>query len=264
MAKEDILPYQQNLSLKHAFQQLNLDLEEVMEFTPFDLDLENRRLKGLLRFVQAYQKYGSQQAMEAMEGPYLFPPIHPGLSPESDWYRFELWLEGKPTRLTLSEQLPKTFKLKSLDGLSESEVTETLEQLAKAISEVGYGISLHEGIPPRLVYDFLVETLGETFELSSGNGGWHLDGCSGYCPDCFQRPWCETGSSSCWPEDEEAGKMCLVADVRPFVSASPQSLQILQRIQAEKDAQFEKFQSENKDLFFGDSEEDDSRKAKLN
>jgi len=53
MAKEDLLPYQQNLDYRREFKRLGLDLEALMEFTPLDLDLENRRLKNLLDFVMA-------------------------------------------------------------------------------------------------------------------------------------------------------------------------------------------------------------------
>ncbi|HRI60613.1 MAG TPA: hypothetical protein PK228_12840 [Saprospiraceae bacterium] len=263
MAKEDIAPYQRNLALKQEFKLLGLDLAEVMEFSPFDLDLENRRLDSLLDFVHRFSKYGSQQAMEAIEGTFLFPPIFPGIDPDSDWYRFELWMQGQPTRMTLAEQLPKTFVLKKPEELTDEEIVAALEQLEEAMFEAGYGISLNEGIPPRLVYEYLVESLGETFELGPG-GGWHLDGCTGYCPDCFQRPWCDTGQSSCWSEDEEAGKMSLTDTLSPYVCASPHSLEILQRLQAEKDADFEKFKAENPDLGLGESDFEEDRKARSN
>ena len=256
MAKEDIVPYQRNLALKQEFKFLGLDLAEIMEFSPFDLDLENRRLENLLDFVNRYRKHGSREVMELIEGKFLFPPVFPGIDPESDWYRFELWLQGQPTRMTLAEQLPKTFVLKKPQELSDEEIGTALEQLEEALYEAGYGVSLNAGIPARLVYEYLVESLGETFELDPG-GGWYLDGCGGYCPGCFQRPWCDTGESCCWPEDEEAGKMSLIEALNPYISASPRSLEILQRLQAESDAEFEKFKAENPDPGFDGPEADD-------
>ena len=263
MAKEDIAPYQHNLTLKQEFKLLGLDLTEVMEFSPFNLDSENQRLENLLDFVHRYRKCGSQKTMELIEGDFVFPPIFPGISPDSDWYRFELWLQGLPTRMILSAQLPKTFVLKKPQDLTDEEIGTALEELEEALEEAGYGVSLNGGIPARLVYEYLVESLGETFELDNG-GGWHLDGCSGYCPDCFQRPWCDTGESSCWTEDEAAGKMSLIEALNPYLSASPQSLQILQKLQAEHDADFAKFEAENPDCGFGGSPLDEDWKAKLN
>ena len=263
MAKEDIAVYQQNLELKQQFKRQGLDLNEVMEFSPFDLDLENRRLEGLLDFVARYRKYGSQEMMELIEGRFIFPPIFPGISPDSDWYRFELWEQGLPTRGKLLEQLPKTFEMKKPEELTDEEIGPALEQLEEALAESDYGISLNAGIPPRLVYENLLEHLGEDFEFDCG-GGWCYDGCSGYCPGCFQRPWCETGSSSCWTEDEEAGKMYLIESLNRFVSASPQSLEILQKFQAREDADFAKFKAENSNSEFHNPLADEDRKARLN
>ncbi|MEQ8706852.1 MAG: hypothetical protein RIC19_23165 [Phaeodactylibacter sp.] len=47
MKNKEITPYQQNQALKKQFAELGLDLEPVMEFTPMDIDLENRRLQSL-------------------------------------------------------------------------------------------------------------------------------------------------------------------------------------------------------------------------
>jgi hypothetical protein len=55
----------------------------------------------------------------------------------------------------------------------------------------------------------------------------YFDHCSGYCPGCEIRPWCDSGQSSCWPEDEKAGKMVFSKKLNSSVSASPQSLQLL-------------------------------------
>lgn len=263
MANEDIKPFERNLSLKQDFKQLGLDLNEVMEFCPFNLNEENRRLESLLDFVLRYQKFGSQQAMELIEGDFAFPPIFPGISPENDWYRFELWLQGLPTRTTLVAQLPNGFILKRPEEFTEEEIGPALDHLAEVLHNIDYGISLNDGMPPRLVYENLFEHLGEEFEFNPG-GGWCYDGCSGYCPGCFQRPWCETGESSCWSEDEEAGKMYLIDSLSRFVCASPQSLKILQKFQALEDAEFAKFKAEDSGFEFSNPAMDEERKAKWN
>ena len=88
---------------------------------------------------------------------------------------------------------------------------------------------MNDGIPPKVVYQYIWDTLQEVFEISStsGGGGWFIDGCSGYCPGCFQRPWCETGLTGYWPEDKKAGKMELPEEIKEYVSASSVSLDIL-------------------------------------
>ncbi len=75
---QDIEPYRQNLALKQAFVDMGLDLQEVFDdFTPLDLDRENRRLQALLDFVKKYQEVGSLEAMELVAGGFCFSPIRP-------------------------------------------------------------------------------------------------------------------------------------------------------------------------------------------
>ncbi len=266
MAKEDLLPYQQNLDYRREFKRLDLDLEAVMEFAPLDLDMENRRLKSLLDFVHEYQRCGSKATMEVIAGNYRFPPIFPGISPESDWYRFELWMQGEPVRKKLSAQLPQNTVFRKPAEINDEEIESELERLEQTLKRAGYGIGLNDGIPARLVYAFLYEELGEEFELyeSDGFGSWSFDGCSGYCPGCFQRPWCKSGQNICWSEDKEAGKMHLTEELNDYVSASPQSLEILQQLQAEEAARFAKFKAENPSPDFGNPGAEEDRQARLN
>lgn len=229
----DLLPLQKNLALKRLFDNRGLDLDAVMEFTPLDLDLENRRLQALAEFVIEYDRFGSREAMEAVQGG-LFPPVFPAISPESDWHRFELWLQGEAVRKPLGDMLPDKQPFRKPEEIGDEAIEAELERLLDAIESAQIGIALCDGLPPQLLYAYLYEKLGDIFEVDGG--GWVIDGCSGYCPGCIQRPWCETGQSSCWDEDEEAGKMQLPEALAPYVSASPQSLALLRQAQALEDA----------------------------
>lgn len=265
MAKQDIIPYQMNVAFKRAFVQLQLDLEAVMEFTPFDLDLENRRLQNLLDFVRRYQRQGDRQTMELIEGDFLFPPIFPGISPENDWYRFEQWMQGKPVRQKLSAMLPPDGVFPKPEQMDDDELDAALNRLETALAQAGYSVGLHPDLPKRLAYTYLYKLLDEIFEMDEPGGmGWCIDGCGGYCPGCIQRPWCSTGESSCWPEDEAVGKMHFIHELNEYLSASPQSLQILQRLQASEDAEFERFKAEDHLADSRDLEAYPGWKAKLN
>lgn len=233
MNQADLNVFKENIRLKKAFLKLNLDLASVMEFMPYHLDIENRRLANLLAFVQKYQEYQSREIMELLGNP--FPPIFPGISPESDWHRFKLWLNGEPVRKKLRDQLPKNYQPVPPYQLTAITVKKALVTLNNALEEIGYGYDLRNGIPEKVIYQYLWETLEEVFELD-GEGGWVLDGCSGYCPGCFQRPWCETGKESHWPEDEKAGKMALPEVLNPYLSASPISLEILRTYKEDEQA----------------------------
>jgi len=244
MKKENIDLILENQSLKNEFAIRNLDLDQVFCATPEDLELENRRLNHLLDWVNKYNECGSRKDMEA-DG-YLFPPIEPDFSPDNDWYLFERWMHGKPTRLKLSEQLGRPYIPKDADYLTDEVAKAELEFLSETLSEVGFCADFKEDIPPRLVYEHLVDLLYEEFDLIA-EGCWHLDGCSGYCPGCFQRPWCEFGTKSCWREDEQAGEMFLIDSVRKYVSPSPVSLAILRQCQKEEDEEFAAWKRSNKE-----------------
>lgn len=224
MKNKEIAPYHKNQELKKQFPELGLDLEPVMQFSPMDLDLENRRLESLLDFVLAYRERGeSQEAMELLDRP--FPPIFPQISPDNDWYRFRLWLESEPLRLKLRDQAGLPPLEKAIPEMTEEEAKEAVEVSMEALQKNGIGVHLQE-LPPHILLMALCEMLDEESERIEG-GGWMLDGCSGYCPGCLQRPWCDTGQSLGWTEDRQAGGMHLREELRHFVSMAPQPEQVL-------------------------------------
>jgi hypothetical protein len=190
-------------------------------------------LHALLDWVNTYKECGSREQMEK-EG-YDFPPIEPDFSPDDDWFLFERWMQGKPLRQSIIKQLPKTFTPKEPAKLTDQQIAEELDTLIELLSDIHICVDNVKDIPPRLMYTYIIEQMDEEYSILSG-GQWHLDGCTGYCPDCFQRPWCDFGSRSCWPEDEKAGEMVLIDSVRQYVSPSPMSLSVLRKLQAEDDA----------------------------
>ncbi len=240
MKNKEITPYQQNQALKKEFSELGLDLEPVMEFTPMDIDLENRRLQSLLDFVRLYRERGeSQKVMELLDKP--FPPIFPMISPDNDWYRFRLWLEGAPLTMKLREQAGLPPLEKAIPEMTEEEIREAIAFRMDALKKSGIGIYLQE-LPPPILLMALCEMLEEETERMEGEG-WTLDGCSGYCPGCLQRPWCNTGQSLGWAEDNEAGGMHLRAELQDFVSMNPQSKEVLDAFNEELEEDIRGFRS---------------------
>lgn len=233
----------ENQSLKNEFIYRNLDLDQIFHHTPENLEYENNCLNELLDWVIKYHELGSRQKMEA-EG-YLFPPVDPDISPDNDWFIFEKWLKGEKIRLTLKEQLGKPYIPKNPEHLSYKQLITEIENLVQIMTEAGYSIDLNEGIPPELVYLHMLNVLEEEFMLLA-EGWWQIDGCDGYCPGCFQRPWCESGLKSCWSEDEKAGKIVFTEEVKKYVSPSSVSLSIIRRRQDQEDKEFEEFMKSEK------------------
>lgn len=233
-----------NQSLKLEFAIRNLDLDEVFLPTPDDLERENRVLENLLDWVEQYTKYRDRNWLEA--NGYMFPPIWPGISPENDWYRFKEWIHGHPLNSKLKEQMLVDYVPKDPKQLTDEEIYYELESLRNHLATINVQVDLQDELPPQLLYEHLLERLEDKFDIVV-EGMWHLDGCDGYCPGCFQRPWCATGQGLCWREDEAAGKMALPDIAQKYVSSSPISLQLLQERQAEEDRRFEEFKRNQRD-----------------
>ena len=242
MPQEDLTPYRDNQALKARYRAKGLRWEEAIPATPFDLDLENWRLVSLLDFVEAYEACGhSQEVMEACGNP--FPPIHPMISPQDDWYRFKLWLQGEALSKPLPEQIGIQLSAKPADEMGDAEIEAELDRLLDAMEKSRICVALVDGLPDRLFYTYLLEMLQEEDQLMTG-GGWVIDGCSGYCPGCVQRPWCNSGQELCWSEDEEAQGIHFVEALKGYVSPSPHSLELLRKSQREYDERMKEYTSD--------------------
>lgn len=216
----------ENKSLRREFAIRDLDPEAICHLDPDDPVRENHLLKELLAWVDAYRELGNRQRME--EEGFDFPPVEPDLDPEADWLVFERWMAGLPTSLELGD--PSEFFLNP-DAMDDEEIAAQLKDIAEMLERHSILIDLlSRNIPVRLVYEQLRELLSE-FSLplipNDGGGAWHIDGCSGCCPECFQRPWCESGWENVWPEDLELGRMALPECLENYVCATPFSLELL-------------------------------------
>lgn len=213
--------------LMDAFHKRGLDPHVIHEPMLGDLNRENRWLRQLLTWVEGYEKWSSRKAMEARG--FLFPPVEPDLGPDADWERFIRWMEGKPLSSTLKQLLPHDFDTRKPDELSEEEILHAISMIEKTLKEHHTVLEIQKQVPPRLLYEgFLHPLISDDFEIYLGNNGggtWHLDGCSGYCPECIQRPWCDVGQKDIFSEDEEAGCMKVPALALKYAASWPADLE---------------------------------------
>jgi len=224
--------FEENKLLKEEFRKRNLDPQELYRLPFEDIGQENDFLRDLLAWVEHFEACQSRTLME-IDG-FKHPPVYPDYDPDSDWFRFELWIQGKPTSYFLRERLPKSILEVDADELSDDEIESRLSFFIEILSYHDIEVDFYGLIPDRLTFEYLLQEIDEEYDLMAG-GTYHLDGCSGFCPDCFQRPWCDQGLNSCWDEDREIGKMAMPDSVQRYVSATPFSLSILEKCQTEDD-----------------------------
>jgi hypothetical protein len=204
-----------NTALKQKIAALGLRSEGVWQPTPHDPEGENRQLQNLLTWIGAYRETPDRRALERRG--FQFPPVKPCLDPDSDWERFARWMDGRPVRWCFTERFGA---IAEAAGMTDAAVDAELDRIEGLLEGCGVLLDTNGSVPPRLLLGYLGKTLAEChFDFAGPGSWWHLDGCGGCCPDCFQRPWCDTGACACWPEDEAAGGMVIPEHVRPYVTA---------------------------------------------
>ncbi len=86
------------------------------------------------------------------------------------------------------------------EQLTEKELQEKYQDLMMQLESHQISVDLKEGLPLRKIYQYLVEELQEKFTIIPGME-LHLDGCSGWCPDCFQVDYCDA-KDDFWTREE--------------------------------------------------------------
>jgi hypothetical protein len=202
-----------NRLLKRWFDVRGLRLEHVWVPTAGDPEAENRSLRLLQHWVQEYLACQDQAEMERKG--YRYPPIEPDFDPWSDWFRFRRWIEGKPLTWSYVEEFGE---LPTTEDLSDEQIAQAVDEITDRLETRNVLVMLHSDVPPRLVFGFLRQELEESrFEVIAPNATTWIDGCSGGCPWCFQRPWCEVGREPGWPEDEREGCIVVPPEIEPYI-----------------------------------------------
>ncbi|MBN2451643.1 MAG: hypothetical protein JXR77_14740 [Lentisphaeria bacterium] len=221
MANRKMDATKESQALRQELERRGLDPLLVWCPTPSDPELECRRLNSLLTWVWAYGKYRTREAMEAAG--FAFPPIEPDCDPDTDWLRFEKWVNGRLVRESLRHKLAMDEVLGPPDAMTDAQIREALAALLAALARLQTEVLPCPGMPDRLAYEELHALLDEEVELLAPGTTCCIDGCSGYCPECLRRPWCEYGLAL-WPEDEDAGCMVVPESARRFLAPADMAL----------------------------------------
>lgn len=202
-----------NRALRGWFDERGLPLEEI--WTPIGecLELENRQLENLQRWVLMYEKFEDRRSLE--ERGYRYPPIEPDFDPDTDWLRFGRWMNHERLSWKYGEEFGE---LSNSETLTEDQLRREIDEITENFASRSVIVSLHDGVPLPLVHAYLKGVVDdEDFDIDEPHAFTVLDGCSGYCPACFQRPWCEVGKEPNWPEDEDAERIVYAKEVRPYL-----------------------------------------------
>ncbi len=183
--------------IRNKFKQLKLDPDEIMVTDPNDPQRTKKQLTLLLNWVQAYKIYKNRKKMEEMG--YSFPPVWPDCDPESDWLKFENWLNHISTTFKITEAIiPEKLRAE----WSDKEYKKQLKITRDFLEKHNIVFDLDDEIPAKQVYKALEKMYGdEEFEKVAEGTTIHLNFCNMYCDECFQRKWCDIPDLYA-PEDE--------------------------------------------------------------
>ncbi len=88
------------------------------------------------------------------------------------------------------------------EKLSKDEINSKFNLLIKCFEDQGFSYDVSDKVPVEVSYRFLTEDyLHEPHEVLPDNFGWHIDGCSGDCPSCFQVNYCDSVNDIWTPEE---------------------------------------------------------------
>ena len=91
------------------------------------------------------------------------------------------------------------FELPPADRMTVQQTQDLLEAMLNALNAKGTGVSFPgNGVPVKLAYTELRNKFKEGFYSLPG---WHIDFCSGWCPDCAFVDYCNVAKEN-WTDKE--------------------------------------------------------------
>ncbi len=154
------------------------------------LEMENRLLEDKLG-LSAFCSYFAKD----------MPP--PSLN---RFLRHLLFIEDIGPRRTIRSLFPPDFVFPPLEKMGEMELEHKIESIKSILMDHGILLELSPALPPDLTYAYIVEEmLPESVHRDIPEGSAvHFTGCGGWCPECFQKEYCETRKEE-WPETQSSG-----------------------------------------------------------
>lgn len=176
-----------NRELRFTMRAQGLEPDELQPPIPGDPQAENHLLRDLLRWVNAYRETPDRNLLE--EKGLFYPPVDPDFDLDSDWLRFERWMQGKSLAWTFSTEFGA---IPDSEAMTDKEVERHLASLEETLATRQVILELPPEIPSRVVYDYLRRYLAEaSFDVVAENTVTHITGCEGDCESCFMQRWCD-------------------------------------------------------------------------
>ncbi|MBD3345461.1 MAG: hypothetical protein GF401_10405 [Chitinivibrionales bacterium] len=110
----------------------------------------------------------------------------------------------KLPKVKMTSLFPPDFSFPKIEEMSKEELENKLDTILDIFEQHNIYLELANDVPDEVIYKFLVEDyIPREDTLPDNDFGINhiIDGCTGWCPDCFQRDYCETCKEN-WTEEE--------------------------------------------------------------
>lgn len=115
--------------------------------------------------------------------------------------RHILFVEDIGPRKPIRSLFPYDITFPPIELMDETKLQEKLQLIENILMENGVLIELAPTLPATMTYKYILEEMmGELIPCVIPEGAAiHFNGCGGWCPDCFQKEYCEI-KKEVWPE----------------------------------------------------------------
>jgi hypothetical protein len=134
---------------------------------------------------------------------YKFDRDDPKLENEFLKYVLEFEEMREGPHVSLQSIFPDDFEFPPAVSMTEAQLAAKLDAICEILATRDIVVEPVGNLPDPVLYEYVVNEIRTLqIPLESPEGlTFHLDGCDGNCPDCFQRDYCDVKDET-W-EDEE-------------------------------------------------------------
>ena len=155
-----------------------------------DLELENQALELNIKL---------RGGKEIIRNENLDPRLHNTFLKNIEAYEE---LDKEPKR-TIKSLFPEDFSFPDVTTIATQDLNDLLDDIYCILNQNNVEISLVGKLPERLIYQYLIKEVipNEVTYAMQYDGFVHIiDGCDGYCPECFQKDYCKTSEEIDWDD----------------------------------------------------------------
>lgn len=135
---------------------------------------------------KGYSSRNKPKSKTSSKGPNQ--KIRPSMSQIRDF------MEGNIPQVPMHSLFPATFQLPPISTMSEEQIANKVDEISDILLSHNINLDFCEKTPASLIYNYLISEIIPNDEINAitiEGCFTTFNGCTGYCPGCFQKDYCE-------------------------------------------------------------------------